>query len=112
MTNSRRKGKVGELQAAAALRALGIAARRGQQHSGSPDSPDVQTALPGVHIEVKRAERFNAYTAMAQAETDGGDLKCPVVLHRRNNKPWLLVVKLEDLKDLYAALDAVWGGRV
>jgi len=39
--NSREKGKRGERQWRDELRANGYAARRGQQFSGSPDSPDV-----------------------------------------------------------------------
>jgi Holliday junction resolvase len=39
--NSREKGKRGERQWRDELRAQGFAARRGQQFSGSPDSPDV-----------------------------------------------------------------------
>ena len=38
---SRTKGKVGELELAAKLSEAGFPATRGQQHSGSPDSPDV-----------------------------------------------------------------------
>jgi hypothetical protein len=38
--DSKRKGKRGELEFAAVLRAEGFQARRGQQFSGSPDSPD------------------------------------------------------------------------
>ena len=46
--NSKRKGKAGELEAAAELRrVLGVEARRGVQHAGGPDSPDV-VGLPGV----------------------------------------------------------------
>ena len=46
MTNSRRKGKEGELEVARILRDHGYDSRRGVQYSGSPDSPDV-TGLPG-----------------------------------------------------------------
>jgi Holliday junction resolvase len=55
VTNSRQKGKRGELEAAKYLRSLGFtSARRGVQYSGGPDSPDVVCdELPGVHIEVK-----------------------------------------------------------
>ena len=68
MVNSRNKGKAGELELAHELtRILGCEARRGQQFSGSPDSPDVMTNLPGLHIECKRVERFNLYDALAQS---------------------------------------------
>jgi len=56
--NSREKGCRGERKAAAVLNAvLGTAFRRGVQHAGGPDSPDITGALPGVHFAVKRAER-------------------------------------------------------
>ena len=52
MVNSRNKGKSGELELAHELERLwGVSARRGQQFSGSPDSPDVVTGIPGLHIE-------------------------------------------------------------
>ena len=54
---SRNKGKVGERELAAALRAEGFeSARRGQQYSGSETSADV-VGLPGIHIECKRVEK-------------------------------------------------------
>jgi len=98
--NSKRKGKVGELEAAAELRrVLGVAARRGQQYCGSPDSPDLETTLEGVHFEVKRTERLQLYAALQQAIEDAGDAT-PVVLHRANRKPWVAVVRLDDLPRL------------
>ena len=96
MVNSNSKGKRGELEFAHALTDMGIQARRGQQFSGSPDSPDVVTDLKGVHFEVKRCESLSLYKALAQAEDECGD-SLPVVAHRRNNKPWLVCVKLDDL---------------
>lgn len=96
---SKRKGKTGEREAAAALHdVLGIEARRGVQYSGSPDSPDV-IGWPGVHIEVKRVERFNAYEAMTQAVNDA-EQNMPLVLHRRNRGEWLAVIRLADLPGL------------
>ncbi len=97
--NSRRKGKTGELDAVHALeRALNVQARRGVQYKGTPDSPDVVIPLP-VHIEVKRRERVNLYEAMEQAAEQCG-AKIPVVMWRRNRKPWLVCVRLEDLARL------------
>ena len=98
--NSKRKGKCGELEAAHAIEQhLGIPARRGQQFSGGADSPDVVIELPGVHVEVKHTERFNAYTAVAQARRDGCG-QVPLVLHRRNRGEWLAVVPLSELMRL------------
>ena len=67
--NSRQKGKVGEREFAALLREHGFDARRGQQFSGSPDSPDVVSdALAWLHVEVKRVQNLNLTDACAQAE--------------------------------------------
>jgi len=100
---SRRKGKAGEREAAAALSAvLGLPCRRGVQYAGGADSPDV-VGLPGVHIEVKRCERLNLGAALAQAETDAGG-RVPIVLHRSNRCPWLVTVALRHLTALVKAL--------
>lgn len=106
--NSRQKGARGEREAAAALRAIGIGARRGQQFSGGPDSPDVVAELPGCHIEVKRTERLNLDAAMRQSDAEAGETDIPLVLSKRNRGPWLLTVQLEHVWDLWAALDAAW----
>lgn len=101
---SRRKGKRGELEAAAEIRRLfGIHACRGRQYQGSDDSPDLRTEIPLVHFEVKRKERLCLYEAMEQAVDDAGD-NLPVVLHRANGKPWLAIVRLEDLPQLTVQL--------
>lgn len=100
MPNSKRKGARGELELATWLKERGHNARRGRQYSGSPDSPDVVCdSLPGIHIECKRVERFNAYAAIEQATADAGP-KVPLVAHRRNRGDWLAVLKLSDLIDL------------
>src|SRR6476619_427503 len=71
--NSRQKGKRGERQWRDELRANGYDARRGQQFSGSPDSPDVVCdALPWIHFEVKAVEKLNIEDAMEQARRDCG----------------------------------------
>jgi hypothetical protein len=118
--NAREKGKRGERQWRDELRANGYAARRGQQFSGSPDSPDVVCdALPWAHFEVKAVERLNIEDAMEQARRDcgarnaecgtedhltpalspqGGEGearrsgKVPIVAHRRNHRRWLVTM--------------------
>ena len=98
MTNSRAKGAGGEREWAAFLRELGWAkARRGQQFSGSPDSPDVVGGIPGTHPEVKRVQRLNIHDAMKQAIRDAG-LQIPYVAHRRNRDEWLVTIRAEDLR--------------
>ena len=94
------KGKRGEREAAAEIRRLfGTEAFRGRQFQGGEDSPDIVTAIEDVHFEVKRAESLQLYAAIEQAVGDAAD-KVPVVLHRKNNKPWLAIVPLDDLPRL------------
>jgi Holliday junction resolvase len=104
--NSKSKGKVGELELAKVLRGHGIAARRGQQHAGGPQSPDVIADIPNCHIEVKRCERFNLYDAMKQAIRDA-EGKRPIVCHRRNRQEWVAILRLGDLLDLLEAVGGI-----
>ncbi|MDD5140539.1 MAG: hypothetical protein PHY43_09810 [Verrucomicrobiales bacterium] len=100
--NSRRKGAVGEREFSALLREHGFDARRGQQFSGSPDSPDVvSNALAWLHVEVKRVQNLNLTEACVQAEGDcgrgapAGHKKPWIVAHRRNHAPWLITMRAE-----------------
>jgi Holliday junction resolvase len=103
--NSREKGKRGERQWRDELRANGYAARRGQQFSGSPDSPDVVCdSLSWIHFEVKAVERLNIEDAMEQARRDSEREvishqssvgKVPIVAHRRSFRPWLVTMEAE-----------------
>lgn len=106
MTNGRSKGKRGELEASKVWAfVMGGKARRGQQFAGGNDSPDVVSSYPGIHLEVKRCEKGNPYDWVAQARRDGVG-KCPVVLHRRNNQPWLLIMELCDAPKFVLAAGA------
>lgn len=98
MVNSKNKGKRGELEAAEALRAIGLDARRGQQYNGA-ESADL-ISVPGVHWEVKRSESFSLYKALEQAQADAQDGQVPVVLHRRSRREWVAVVPLSLLRVL------------
>jgi Holliday junction resolvase len=106
--NSRTKGGVGERELAELFRSWGYTdARRGQQFKGSVDSPDV-VAVPGVHFECKRTERFALYAAVDQARRDAGGRAMPVVAHRCNNDrragsckgDWLFVLGPDDFRRL------------
>src|SRR5882762_5080684 len=93
--NSREKGKRGERQWRDELRAQGYAARRGQQFSGSPDSPDVVCdQLRWMHFEVKAVEKLNVQDAMDQARRDSAG-KVPVVAHKRSFREWLVTMTAE-----------------
>ena len=97
---SRCKGKVGEREAAAEIaRLFRVDARRGRQFSGSDDSPDIRTSIPRVHFEVKRVESLRINAALDQAICDAG-ASIPVVLHKQNHRPWVAIVRLDDLPEL------------
>lgn len=104
---SRDKGKRGELEVAALLRDYDFEAERGQQYRGGPDSPDVRHSIPGIHIEVKRTEKLALYEAMGQAEAElpPKSDKMPVVFHRRNGKPWAVIMRAEDFLALMASCE-------
>ncbi len=130
---SRDKGAVGERELARELsRLFGVEARRGCQHHGgpgryerqrlgaaaptandakreafqvslNPGEPDVVADIPNVHIECKRTERLRLYDALQQAMDDAGE-KVPLVAHRQNHQPWVVIVRLDDLPKLAAQL--------
>ena len=93
--NSKRKGKVGELELAKKLREYGFETRRSVQYCGANGDADVM-GLPGIHIEVKRVERLNIYDAVDQAKRDSlpFSTQLPAVFHRKNNCEWLVTMSL------------------
>ena len=60
---------------------FGGKSRGGRQLRVSPDSPDIQTTLPGIRPECKRVERFNACDTTKQTTADAAD-KVPVAWRR------------------------------
>lgn len=100
MTNSKQKGKRGELQFANLLKDHGFVARRGQQFKGGADSPDVICeSLPDIHFEIKNCERLNLWDAMYQSASEMGSGQIPVVAWKRNRKNWLVTMRIEDWID-------------
>lgn len=99
---SREKGARGERELAAKLKELGIAdAYRSRQYCGAATSADL-LGIPGIHAEVKRCESLSLYKAYEQAKRDTGESEdIPTVFHRKNGKPWLVVLSLEDWVRLY-----------
>ena len=98
--NSRRKGSQGERELAKVLRTHGFDAHRNDQmYKGGMENPDV--SLPGIHIEVKRAERLSLYDALAQAQQDANGKSVPAVMHRKNHAQWVVIMTLEDWIPLY-----------
>lgn len=98
--NSRAKGKRAELELAKLLRGYGFKdARRGQQFSGI-EGEDV-VGLPMLHIECKNVQQLNLREAMAQSERDAKEDQIPVVMHKKDRKPWLVTIHLEDFIRMY-----------
>ena len=102
---SRNKGKRGERQVAKMFKKyLGIGAARGAQYRGGPESPDViLNEVPGVHVEVKYTESFQVWAAMDQARKDAGH-SVPIVIYRKNGKPWLVIHEFEDWLEIISQL--------
>ena len=92
--NSRAKGQRGERQWRDQIRAAGWRAERGQQFSGSPDSPDVRTDMP-FHFEVKLVEKLNLEAACEQAQRDSNGAKPWIVAHKRNHGKWRVTMDSE-----------------
>jgi len=107
---SKRKGAAGEREAAEKLnQVLGTRFHRGRQFHGGTDSPDIAGDLPGLHVEVKRCERLSLYKTFQQANRDASVNQVPIVMHRANGKPWLLVVDADNLIRLLDVIDTCRG---
>lgn len=102
-SRSQRKGAAGERELAALLSAAGYDCQRGGSLSFG-EIPDV-LGLPGIHVECKRVERLNVGEAMEQAIRDSDRMLdgMPALFHRRNRKPWLVTMRLEDWLKLYGS---------
>lgn len=100
MVNSRAKGARAERELANKLKEYGYECRRGQQYSGANGDADV-VGLDGIHIECKAVERLNIHDAMKQSKDDAREGEVPVVMHKKNHKPWLVTMGLNDFMKLY-----------
>ena len=100
---SKRKGSEGEREFLQLLKSAGIEAKRNDQmFIGGVDNPDISARIGGraFHFEVKRTERFRLYDAVEQAQSDANGHRVPVVAHRMNRRPWVVVLSLEDFLKL------------
>ena len=101
--SQQRKGADGEKELTSLLRRAGYPVSWGGNKTYGA-VPDV-SGLPGIHIECKRVEALNVTRAMEQAERDADRFRdgAPAVFHRRNQKPWLVTMLLEDWLRLYSS---------
>lgn len=100
---SQRKGADGEREVVEILTAEGYNVKRGTPLNFG-NEPDVY-GLPGVHIEVKRAERLNLLDAVKQSQRDAirFDDGEPAVFHRKNRSEWLVTMPLASWIKIYKA---------
>ena len=101
--NSKQKGARLERELASLFRENGYAAKRGCQHSGGKDSPDVKLEceapnLP-IHIESKGGKSIQFWKAFEQAEKDCQG-KMPTVWFRRDRDEWRVSMKAKDFFEL------------
>lgn len=104
---SKQKGARYELEVAHFLQAHGYPdAHRTAQHCGKTgDAGDVE-GVPGLHIECKRVERLNLYSAYHQAVRDSsanGNGNIPVVIHKKNREETLVTLSLDNFIQIYSA---------
>ena len=107
---SRRKGAAGEREIRDLLNAHTlpngepVQAKRGCQHAGGHDSPDVAHNIPNLHIECKRVEVMSPAKmrdALAQSRRDAGEDNLPVVCWRSNRSEWVAMLSVADLLTLF-----------
>ena len=108
--NSRAKGCRGERQVRDLFRDHGYLARRGQQYSGTPDSPDVVVMdLPWIYVEVKLRQRADIVKWYAVTTGDCGS-QLPVLFYRKNNTPWRVVISRDD-RDILESAGEDWAAE-
>lgn len=107
--NSKRKGSSGEREFLRLLEERGIPATRNEQrYVGGLDNPDIAAQIGGIpfHVEVKRTERFRLYDALEQAQRDANGHRVPLIAHRQNRKPWVVVMDAADFLRIIHKEDA------
>ena len=50
---------------------------------------------------MKRTERLYLWDALAQAKSDAREGEVPLVVHRENDCPWVVILRFEDFLDIY-----------
>lgn len=120
MTNSKAKGKNGELEAVRLIKSEGYDVHRSAQFCGNnPEGTADVVGLSGIHVEVKRVEHLNIDDALNQAKRDSekADGGIPIVLHRKNNTTWKVTMDAHDWFTLYREWEAghrggeTWGTK-
>ena len=104
----RRKGANGEREVVHKFREHGIELLRVPNSGGLKRRMEERgdlLGLPGYNVEVKRQEKASIWEWCKQSELDAAfDGVIPLVIFRRNNDKWRVVLPLDDFIGLY--LDA------
>jgi len=100
-SKSKRKGAVGERDFALFCREHGYDVHRTAQHMGKGGGEADVRGLPGVHVEVKRTEALRLWDALEQAGRDAKPGEIPIVAHRPNNRPWIVILSADDFMQIY-----------
>ena len=105
--NSKEKGKRGERAWTKILKAYGYEAKRTGFHQSQQghDSPDVTCPDLPVHWEVKNSEQCLIRDWIAQASGDARSYEIPVVTWKSNRRPWIAILKAEDLLTMLQCCD-------
>lgn len=98
---SRTKGARGENEVRDLLREAGYTATRSPQSGGMQWKGDLvnnqgQPCIPGIHLEIKRAERWSLPAWIKQATDDCPPDHSPVVVFRSNRDVWRVCQSFED----------------
>lgn len=123
MTNSRQKGKRGELELVKLLKSLGFHdARRAQQYKGTADSCDVECpdTLPNIHFECKvgYTKKLDHGTELLDAIREkaivaAGGRKMPVVFWKPDRKCWRMDSRVDEAGEKHwITLDSTESMRV
>lgn len=83
--------------------------RRSQQYAGINSDADI-VGVEGLHLEVKRQEKMDMYGALDQAIRDAKDGDVPVVMHRKNRKPWVLIIEADNVLEFARTVIAAASG--
>ena len=105
----REKGKRGEREFAALCRDYGYDVRRTAQYRGNTGAAGDVEGLPGIHVEVKRTEALKVWDYMAQSIHDAiaaGKEEIPIVAWRKNEHPWLVILRFDDFMKIYPGWEA------
>lgn len=99
--SSKNKGSNAEREMVKILQEAGFDAER-TLFQPDPENPraDLRTNINHTSWEIKRVEKLNFWSAIAQSEKAAGEKNNSVMCFRRNREPWRVVISLDYYLDL------------